>query len=82
MWALQGGVDGPYPVGMVHVLVEEDEADAARALLTLEPEAEADDDEAEADGAEVASAWRGNLVAAVALVLVAVIGLARILALL
>jgi hypothetical protein len=30
---LRGNVDGPYPVGEVHVFVAEDDADAARELL-------------------------------------------------
>jgi hypothetical protein len=30
---LRGNVDGPYPLGDVHVLVSEDDLDAARELL-------------------------------------------------
>ena len=36
VWELRGALDGPYPVGQVEVLVEEDAADAARELLALE----------------------------------------------
>ena len=36
VWELRGAVDGPYPVGPVDVLVEEDAADAARELLSME----------------------------------------------
>ncbi|CAN5839853.1 hypothetical protein BH24ACT3_BH24ACT3_11770 [soil metagenome] len=33
VWQLRGGVDGVYPIGTVEVLVTEDDADEARALL-------------------------------------------------
>jgi hypothetical protein len=36
VWELRGAVDGPYPVGPVDVLVEEDAADDARELLAME----------------------------------------------
>jgi len=34
---LRGGVDGPYPVGRVHLYVPADELDLARELLTPVP---------------------------------------------
>jgi hypothetical protein len=40
---LRGGVDGMYPVGLVHVYVEEDAVDLARALVAAQ-EAAPDDD--------------------------------------
>jgi hypothetical protein len=33
---LQGNVDGPYPMGEVHVYVEENELDTARELLLVD----------------------------------------------
>ncbi len=33
VWELRGGVDGPYPMGPVHVLVDEDDLDVARELM-------------------------------------------------
>ena len=82
VWELKGSVDGPYPVGVVHVLVEAGEVDAARELLTLEPE-DGDDVEEDGDHDPVGSAsWRGGIVTAVAVVVVALMGLARLLALL
>ncbi len=33
MWQLRGNVDGPYPVGMVEVLVARDDYEVARELL-------------------------------------------------
>ena len=46
---LRGGVDGMYPVGVVHVYVEEDAVELARALVAEEA-AEAGGFEADADG--------------------------------
>jgi hypothetical protein len=43
VWDLRGGVDGPYPVGPVEVLVEEDGLEAARELLGTEDESVAFD---------------------------------------
>ena len=34
VWQLRGGVDGPYPMGPVDVLVEAERLDEARELLT------------------------------------------------
>jgi len=43
---LRGNVDGPYPLGDVHVMVTEDDLDAARELLLAdEVESAFDDDE-------------------------------------
>ncbi|HEX9259427.1 MAG TPA: hypothetical protein VF855_07805 [Acidimicrobiales bacterium] len=42
---LRGGVDGPYPMGSVHVYVEEHMLDAARELLEVEPLGVDDEDE-------------------------------------
>jgi hypothetical protein len=36
VWDLRGGVDGPYPVGPVEVLVEEQGLEEARELLGVE----------------------------------------------
>ena len=33
VWQLRGNVDGPYPVGPVEVLVEEDHVELARQLV-------------------------------------------------
>jgi hypothetical protein len=49
VWQLKGGVDGPYPMGPVHVLVDEDDLDVARELLLVdEIESSFDDDGREA----------------------------------
>jgi len=42
---LRGGVDGPYPMGLVHVYVEEHLLDTARELLQVEPLAVDEGDE-------------------------------------
>lgn len=34
---LRGGVDGPYPFGLVHIYVEEPMLEMARTLLAVEP---------------------------------------------
>lgn len=45
VWELRGGVDSVYPVGLVQVLVEEHDAEVARALLLADDvEAAFDDD--------------------------------------
>jgi hypothetical protein len=36
VWQLKGGVDGPYPVGPVQVLVDERDLDVARELLLVD----------------------------------------------
>jgi Putative prokaryotic signal transducing protein len=36
VWELRGGVDGPYPMGPVHVLVDENDLDVARELLMVD----------------------------------------------
>ncbi len=36
VWELRGGVDGPYPMGPVHVLVDEDDLDVARELMLVD----------------------------------------------
>jgi hypothetical protein len=36
VWQLKGGVDGPYPMGPVHVLVDENDLDVARELLLVD----------------------------------------------
>jgi hypothetical protein len=36
MWQLRGNVDGPYPGGMVEVLVARDDYDLARELLLVD----------------------------------------------
>jgi hypothetical protein len=33
VWQLRGNVDGPYPIGPVEVLVEEDHVELARQLV-------------------------------------------------
>ena len=45
-----GGIDGPYPMGAIEVLVSEDDLEAARELL-LADEVESSFDTAEADEA-------------------------------
>ena len=79
VWELQGSVDGPYPLGVVHVLVEAGGVDAARELLLLEPE---EPEEVGVPHRRDAVSWRGGIVTAVALALVALLGLARVMALL
>ena len=41
VWQLRGGVDGPYPMGPVDVLVEAERLEEARELLTAPPAPEA-----------------------------------------
>jgi hypothetical protein len=36
VWELRGGVDGPYPMGPVTVLVDEHDLDVARELLLVD----------------------------------------------
>ncbi len=36
VWELRGGVDGPYPMGPVTVLVQEHDLDVARELLLVD----------------------------------------------
>ncbi len=48
---LQGNLDGPYPMGQVHVYVAEDDLEAARELL-LADEVESAFDEGLDDGGE------------------------------
>jgi hypothetical protein len=50
---LRGNVDGLYPVGDVHVYVDEADLDDAKELLMVDEVESAFDDEAADDGAEV-----------------------------
>ena len=46
VWELRGAVDGPYPMGPVTVLVDEDDLDVARELLLVdEVESSFEDDD-------------------------------------
>ena len=36
LWELRGNVDGPYPVGRVDILVDQDDLDTARELLLID----------------------------------------------
>jgi hypothetical protein len=46
VWQLKGGVDGPYPLGPVHVYVTAEDLEAARAVMAgaVPLEDDADDD--------------------------------------
>ena len=80
---LRGGVDGPYPIGPVHVLVPADDLPLASAVL-LESEVEAvfDDSDARLQGTRSRRPpWAGWLAALfVALVIVVMLGRLAVLA--
>jgi hypothetical protein len=42
IWELRGGVDGPYPMGLVHIYVEESDLGTARELLAATEETPVD----------------------------------------
>jgi hypothetical protein len=71
---LRGNVDGPYPMGDVHVYVPEDELDAASELLLADEVESVFDDGADAvDGGRVWELW----VVVAAILVAASLGLAR-----
>ena len=72
---LQGNLDGPYPMGQVHVYVAEDDLEAARELLLAdEVESAFDTDEVDDGGGRPAyELW----IIVAAIVLVAALILAR-----
>ena len=93
VWELRGNVGGPYPVGAVDVLVAPGDEEVARALLAVDASdggegldgADDFDDLGAGAGAGSGGAdvgGRSALAAGIVLVLVALTGLARILALL
>jgi hypothetical protein len=45
VWELRGGVDGPYPIGPVHIFVDEADLPEARALLAATAPLESEQDE-------------------------------------
>ncbi len=54
VWELRGGVDGPYPIGLVQVLVDEHQLQEARFLLLAdEIDAIGDAEDGDLDGDEV-----------------------------
>jgi hypothetical protein len=69
VWDLRGGVDGPYPVGPVEVLVEEDGLEAARELLGAQEDGDA------FDGRAPVQLW----LVVIAIVALALFSLARVL---
>ena len=76
LWELRGGVSGPYPMGPVHVYVEEHEAEVANELINLPADPELDD-----DAAEEAPSSRAPLalwVVVLAILAVAAFGIMRI----
>jgi Putative prokaryotic signal transducing protein len=62
MWELRGSVDGPYPLGPIDVLVDEDGYESARELLLADEIESSFDDGARsasaAAGAAAATGWR------------------------
>ena len=56
VWELRGGVDGPYPVGKVDVLVDSEDYEAARELL-LADEVEWAFEESDADSRAPRELW-------------------------
>ncbi|MFN2607891.1 MAG: hypothetical protein ABR511_08335 [Acidimicrobiales bacterium] len=67
---LRGNLDGPYPMGDVHVFVPEDDLPAATELLMADEVESAFDDENDADGRSPVELW---LVLATIVVLAAVL---------
>jgi len=71
---LRGNVDGPYPMGDVHVFVPDDELDAASELLLAdEIESAFDDGDSTDDGARPWELW----IVIAAIVTAAALSLAR-----
>jgi hypothetical protein len=72
LWELRGGVDGPYPIGPVHVFVAEQDLSFARQVL-LESEVESAFQEPRAASTRIPAA-RWVLVASLAVMMMITFG--------
>src|SRR5262249_45546861 len=58
LWELRGGVSGPYPMGPVHVYVEEQELEVANEIINLSADPQLDDaDEADQGSRAPLALW-------------------------
>jgi hypothetical protein len=67
---LRGNIDGPYPMGDVHIFVPEDDLPSAQELLMADEVESAFDDEDPGDGRHPVALW---IVLAAALALAAIL---------
>jgi hypothetical protein len=73
LWELRGGVDGPYPIGPVHVFVAEQDLSFARQVL-LESEVESAFHEPRARSTRLQATARWMLVASLAVMMMVTFG--------